>query len=432
MRFRTVLAVLVAFGVVGVAGAGAGTAAVPAAQLSSTHAIAAYLAARGIDMSNAVVQHGRKNYAGPVCPGRGWTCTRSTRVIQIAMPSGENVVECTDASCTISQSSSSNKAHCAQKSSDPGAVQSCTITQAGDRNWASVDQSVKQKDSSTQSATQTANVTQTATKKNELHINQDADQSTKTGATQTQDVHQTATADQTATGSGDNQSDVHQSQEQKASDATVSQSQNLILGSDCDSLNSFSPDNPNACANISQHSGAGKNDSHLNQSIDEDMKSGAAATQSQQAFTGGIDGAVHQDTASGTSKNEAHQSKTQRAKGGSTQTQYDPMSCCGFFSQDGGTGNKEDIHQSSTQDASLGTSAFQQSTLWGTSNSPDGTCSIDQHAKNNTDGTNNSPPKFDPCTPVLVMTECTSDGGCTPSPPVACTTDGESVYCPSD
>ena len=41
-----------------------------------------------------VTQRGARNYAGPNCPGKGWNCTTSTRVLQISTSSGQNKVEC--------------------------------------------------------------------------------------------------------------------------------------------------------------------------------------------------------------------------------------------------------------------------------------------------------------------------------------------------
>ena len=89
------------------------------------------------------------------------------------------------------------------------------------------------------------------------------------------------------------------------------------------------------------------------------------------------------------------------------------MSCCGFASQLGGSGNTEDINQSSDLNAS-NPLAFQQSALLGTSHSPTGGCSISQHAKINIDSTTNSD-SLNPCPFLTLATECTGGGGDAPT-----------------
>ena len=92
-----------------------------------------------------VRQVGARNYAGPNCPGVGWNCTTSTRVLQIATTaSGTNSAACTTQTCSISQSGSSNTARCSQSSSAASATQSCTINQTGATNYAFVAQTISQ------------------------------------------------------------------------------------------------------------------------------------------------------------------------------------------------------------------------------------------------------------------------------------------------
>src|SRR6185312_4726345 len=50
--------------------------------LSTRAGVVQYLASHGIDARGIVVQRGSRNYAGPNCPGKGWTCTTATRVLQ--------------------------------------------------------------------------------------------------------------------------------------------------------------------------------------------------------------------------------------------------------------------------------------------------------------------------------------------------------------
>jgi hypothetical protein len=187
------------------------------------------------------------------------------------------------------------------------------------------------------------------------------------------------------------------------------------------------------CSNIAQSSEAGDNDAHLSQSVHEDAKTDAVANQQQGNFGGGLDGRVHQDTDTGKQHNDANQDKQQHAKGapGSSQTQVDPMYCCGAGSQVGGTG-KESIDQASSQDASEA-DAFQESSLIGQSLTPDGTCDVKQHARNNADATTNSA-SLSPCPFLILGTECTSGGeeeepGCTAFPPITTPPDTCGIDC---
>ena len=76
------LAVVVALGASAVAGAaGQGSNRI---DLSSRAAINDYLRSIGVNPQGVVVQRGARVYAGPSCPGAGWTCTRATRVVQLA------------------------------------------------------------------------------------------------------------------------------------------------------------------------------------------------------------------------------------------------------------------------------------------------------------------------------------------------------------
>src|SRR3954469_18003382 len=76
-----------------------------------------------------VVQTDGRNYAGPSCPGLGWTCTTSGNVIQTATPGGRNVFVCTSDACTVPQTAvaGGNRARCVQQGAAPS--QSCTVVQ---------------------------------------------------------------------------------------------------------------------------------------------------------------------------------------------------------------------------------------------------------------------------------------------------------------
>ena len=222
-----------------------------------------------------------------------------------------------------------------------------------------------------------------------------------------QDAHQTAIVNQNAAGRGDNYSHVHQSERLSARNALI-QNQNTLSGSDC--VGGF-PFDPNACASINQSAVNGNNTSHLKQSIREDAKTNAVASQQQGSFGGGLDGYVHQDTVTGRSRNNADQDKRQDldAPPGSSQTQYDPLRCCGSASQLGGSNNSEQVGQNSRQAAS-DEFAFQQLAILGESYSPQGRCSVRQQASNNSDSTPNSG-DANPCeTPLVLATTCFSGG----------------------
>ena len=176
-----------------------------------------YLSSLGLDPAGFVVQHGARNYAGAKCPGKGWTCTKAKRVLQIASSGGVNAVVCAASSgsahstagttavgCTIVQTSTSgsNTATCNEQSVGDLATltQTCTITQTSGsgNNTATVVQGFAQgpitcstpfatNGNQTQSGTQYAYVTQGSASGNEAaNVSQTVAQcasTTTTGAT---------------------------------------------------------------------------------------------------------------------------------------------------------------------------------------------------------------------------------------------------------
>lgn len=370
-----------------------------------------------------VRQVGLRNYAGPNCPGAGWNCTSSTRVLQAASPGGQNVAECTGSAvmnpCVIVQNNAQNTARCTQKSTAASAAQSCKITQTGASNIAFVTQTISQSDGSTQYGTQAAEVTQTGSALNQVQLIQDASQNIKTGTIQLQNVYQSAVVTQTASGSGNNTSSIYQSQLQKEYAKSTSQKQNDGTDPITDCF-AGSPLHPNACANVTQVAAGGTNDNHLKQFVSEDQNSTGPATQVQGANEGGLDGRVHQETDNpGHSNNDVNQNKALKQTvpkgGGSNQTQIDPVRCCGTFSQLGGTGNTETINQASSLSASQ-PGATQTSTIIGESRTPDGTCIVTQKASINGDSDTNGA-THSPCPLLIVETACNVDG-CTAETPV--------------
>ncbi|TML19562.1 MAG: hypothetical protein E6G32_12000 [Actinobacteria bacterium] len=89
------------------------------------------------------------------------------------------------------------------------------------------------------------------------------------------------------------------------------------------------------------------------------------------------------------------------------------MSCCGFASQLGGSNNKETIHQSGDLNASEGLGAFQSLELFGTSNSPLGMCTFDQHVSLN-NGSQSNTGTLSPCFFGRATMECASGVGDAP------------------
>jgi uncharacterized repeat protein (TIGR01451 family) len=362
-----------------------------------------------------VKQIGARNYAGPNCPGVSWNCTTSTRVIQVATRAGINVANtsCVLQSCLIQQSGPSNVAKCTQNSTGAGANQSCTIEQTGASNMATVSQTISQSTGAIQSGTQTASVTQgtdvaRSTAFNVLKVTQSVSQSTKTvGGAQEQNAHQKVFVSQWAGGAGYNQSAINQSQLQKAYGGAP-QSQNAAQDSGADCL-SGAPSAPNACSDVNQHSASGTNYSALNQSIDQDANTAVlGAFQQQGSSAGGLEGHVHQDTVSGSSQNKAKQDKHQKANGPAdgSQLQFDPVRCCGTASQFGGSGNVEDINQSSSIGAS-NPGANQHSMLIGESVTPNGKCNVNQHAAIDSASANNSE-TLTPCPYLTLTTSCST------------------------
>ncbi|MGB2875119.1 MAG: hypothetical protein WBB76_06550, partial [Gaiellaceae bacterium] len=213
-------------------GAGAGT--TPGIDLSSPAAITSYLTSIGVDPATVTWQSGLNNYAGPNCPGVGWNCTTSTKVVQMSDPGGQNKFECqpastgTDAStntCVIMQSGENNKARCKIRDTADASTETCQIGQQGNRNSADVDMTIDSGGGPTQTASQDAEVKQNATERNQVQVDQTVDQATSTGDPQSQDGYQLANVNQVVTGS-DNFSHVHQSLDQDESGNAGTQTQN--------------------------------------------------------------------------------------------------------------------------------------------------------------------------------------------------------------
>jgi hypothetical protein len=386
-----------------------------------------------------VLQTGKRNYAGPRCPGKGWNCTTARRVLQSG---DDNRFECGPRSSVVTGSSDNgtqtceivqsnpggrNSATCSESTHEASAVQVCTITQTGRSNSARVDQVVTSHGDG-QSASQTATVTQNgATDANTLTLHQHVGQTPGGSSADAveQDAWQRADVSQSGSGGASNSADIAQDVRQHAVGGSI-QLQNTTASPLGDCYGPTAPSSPNVCANVSQTTNAGDNDADLSQGIIQKAQTNAVAIQLQGSLAGGIDGRIHQAAGlTGHNVDRAAQDKSQQVDGadGSTQTQHDPMFCCGAGSQAGGVDNTETIDQESTQEASEA-GATQTALLVGESLTPNGTCDVTQQATNNADTATNSD-TLSPCPFLQLETSCTNSqdgdqifGSCTASDPV--------------
>ncbi len=172
--------------------------------LSTNTGVARYLASLGLRSRGFVIQRSHRNYAGPSCPGKGWTCTRSARVVQITTRPGDvnryeysataAVAAPTPSPCGTVQNGPSNNAKAIITA---GSTQSCTITQnatGSGANFAQLSETI-QGSGASQTASQDAKVTQTSdTGSNSVQITQQVTQSiTET----TPSVNESQVSDQT-------------------------------------------------------------------------------------------------------------------------------------------------------------------------------------------------------------------------------------------
>lgn len=323
------------------------------ADLTTRAGIDRYLISLGVDPGTVVVQRGERNYAGPNCPGKGWSCTTARRVVQVSQQS--NFFQCTPAgagtvpatnTCVIVQSSTTgaNNAICRMNDDGASVSQSCNITQSNSAgsNFATVDLFARARGGTSHAATQSATVNQTnAAGLNDLNSFQKADQFTTVapGGSQSQEAHQTLDANQ-SNGTGNNNSQVKQFQVLRA---TANIAGALTQHQNEDSLGA------NLDADISQSSDSGTNNSLLDQGTNLNLlaTSKTSVTQVQGSPTGGVTGTVDQSSsAPSTSVNHQDENINAHANtppGTLSQTQFGPMSCC--TTQTGNAGNVFNINQ---------------------------------------------------------------------------------------
>src|SRR5207302_3812550 len=246
-----------------------------------------------------VHQVGMNNYAGPAasCPGIGWNCTTALRVVQLAFPGGQNSMECDGddhmskkRECVGVQSKgSTNTFTCRETSNETAATETCgPYTQSGDTNHAHIKQVVTQQSNvadTTQTAAESADLTQNGTVRNDVDVLQLVRQTIGTTAEHdpsTQVANNSAAIRQNITGWGTNLSKIHQGEDQNVSGTgTGSQFQNMdSLLPDC-APETITPTLPNACAEVLQTTDNGTNNSRLLQLINERGTTNGIATQQQ-------------------------------------------------------------------------------------------------------------------------------------------------------
>jgi hypothetical protein len=320
--------------------------------LSTRAGVVRYLRSNGVNPNGVVIQRGARNYAGPRCPGRAWTCTTANRVFQIASTSsatGGNQFACTPSSggstaggysCLIVQSSSgaANNATCNEVVGDSTGTQSCQILQSNTTgaNTATVKESIGLSTGTTQDATQTAEVSQVNSGgSNDVQVNQDLKESssvTATGnanVTQTQNGHQTTSVYQHSD-TGNNAAKVLQSLTLKASatgGASITQNQDTA-GS---TPNTRAAVYQNSDEDVNNPTSTGTNTAYMFQTNDLNASGSKATnlTQQQGTPTNGIQGhavQVSQGVSSATENQKEHQTLgASQIKNAPLQTQYGPM-----------------------------------------------------------------------------------------------------------
>jgi uncharacterized repeat protein (TIGR01451 family) len=381
-----------------------------------------YLISLGVDPAGVVVQRGKRNYAGPNCPGKSWTCTTAKRVIQVAQED-ENIFECTPAgpgtspatnTCVIVQSSTTgtNSARCRMFHTGTAVSQSCSINQTNSAggNFAIVDLIARGRNGAVLTTQQDVDVTQVnGSGRNDLTSYQKADHSTNLLAAglQSEEANQSLEVDQTSS-TGPNDVQVKQFQFLKGTanvNGAVTQRQNAADAG------------PDQDADITQDSDSGKNTSLLDQGTNLTLQARSRTgpvDQRQGAPTGGMNGHVDQFSSQpATSTNfqdEDINANASTPPGTLTQVQFGPSFCC--TDQLGNSSNVFDINQESMLFSNGGT---QSSEILGTCRTS-GTCTVDQLQRTDNETVTNS----DSCTgsvltPCAVATgiTCPPEGGCT-------------------
>jgi hypothetical protein len=424
---RTKRGIVAIVGVVALMGpASPATASVAASgtDLSTRTGIEQYLRSVGIDPAEAVWQVGLLNYAGPNCPGLGWSCTTATDrpIVQIALNGGTNEVDCTpderDCKAVQAGNSGNNIAHCTQNSKENPATQTCliaqeTATEKG-KNLATVHQVINQKGAASQTASQSAMVSQTSDSgSNDVNLDQRITQATSQGTTQTQESEQDSSVDQTSD-EGSNSADVIvrlDQAEQASGSGPIVQQQNAVP-QEPDPCTAVKPYMPLAdqCTLVDQLADEGGNHVQLDHVLKQNQRATSPAgpvTQTQGSFDGGQEGILHQngeDVSTKFADQTQNQNQSRTTSGPVFATQFDPMRCCN--DQFDNPNNVTDIDQVSTQ-TSPGANQFIE--IDGDCETS-GNCTVNQTATQNGETTTNS----DEGTSVHINIDCV-EGECFPS-----------------
>jgi hypothetical protein len=316
------------------------------ADFSTIAGAKAYFRSIGVNPRGVVIQRGARNYAGPRCPGRRWTCTEATHpVVQIAAAGGRNTFVCRTARCAVVQltarraattllaapAAKPNKAVCIKTM---GLTQSCSISQSSATadNTAVVYESAGKLTGLTQTASYSASITQQATgpsNTNTACVFQATTIDGSTVATKgmpvtvTLESHQSVTITQDSTGGG-NSAQQSASSSGTCGSAPLRQTQTLssiATGSGAITQNQNVADSgPNVVLDIEQNQGVGflgsaHGPNHVDFSQTNKLQAIAntpvgPVNQTQSSSTGGIQAMVNQDSR-GISTAKANQLETQ-------------------------------------------------------------------------------------------------------------------------
>ena len=434
------------------------------ANLSTRAGVVRYLRAIGIDQRGLVIQRGARNYAGPNCPGAGWACTSTAHpVIQIAAAGGKNTFLCTSGSCAVVQTTLSgtalmaaaatNKSTCIKTT---GLGQSCSISQTGGGpNMAFVYENSGKLTGLTQTASQTASITQVATGANAntacvtqaVNLDGSTNASGKKGSAinVALEAHQTITISQTSA-NGSNTA-INGATASGGCDATLNQAQTLsstVTGTGSITQNENVANNgANMKLDITQNQNAGTGTFGPNTATFDQTNSLTATangpgtvslpvSQTQSTLNGGILAAVNQ-SGPGVSTATATQTETQcedaalngltscsttehsnPSLASLTQTQHGPVrKAPGDSSQTGNSNDSFTVVQNSRQDSDSGST---QSNVVEGGYTTDGTGSVTQDTNVNGTPTHNmqAGPTVEASTNCTGST-CTSGGSGTSS-----------------
>jgi hypothetical protein len=459
MHFKGILSLIAAIcaAVVLVGGSGAGTTKmrrVMQIDVSTRASVVHYLRAHHVKARGVVIQRGARNYAGPRCPGKGWSCTSTKHaVVQVAKRGGKNTYSCSTANCAVIQvatvAAATNTAKCIKTSGLSG---SCAISQSSSsaNNVAIVVQIASKSTGLTQTASYTAQITQRATGSGTFNracvlqqVNIDGSTNAKRGVPVNVNLaaHQSASIKQDSMSGGNTVQRATASGNCDAAGTALTQAQTLTstaTGSGAVTQNQNSVDTgANVALDIAQNQSAGffgvatgPNTAKFSQT---NMLTAIAGTpsgpvnQTQSSANGGILAGVNQDSRD-VSTAVATQTETQcedaHLSGGPltcdsanpdppgytlTQTQFGPVrKGAGDSVQTGNAGNTFTITQSSKQDNDTGNN---QTNLIQADCSTSGNCTVSQTTNINGTTSSNTQSGQDVNTQTTCTgSDCTSTG----------------------